>query len=348
MKKHRAIILLLLVGLLLLFFMVKLFKFHGGKNDFPLDEQNKTSGQNEVVAHTVPNKPAASDQIGYALGSSTNTITIAPNLGDTNADRTDSASDSQTNVVDSKLESTNKVAPIQSELIWIPPGTFTMGSPDNEQDRRTNEGPQTVVLISRGFWLGKYEVTLAQYQSVASKVPFWSPYTGDPDNSPACVSWELATNYCRLLTEQERTAGRLPQGYIYRLPTEAEWEYACRAGTTTRFSFEEDPEGNSLGSNAWYSANSFGRTHTVGTKTPNPWGIYDMHGNVFEWCLDGYGGYPGGNVTDPIGVGKYHITRGGAWDTDGRVCRSAYRGVVTSGRRIINVGFRVALASELP
>ncbi len=325
MKKSHIKI-LLLIGLLLLFSIATLFRFHEVKNTLPIIGQKEPVEQNKTIPNAIPNKP----------------VTIS--------NRIDSALNSPTNTVDAPLVSTNAMAPIQLKLVSIPPGTFTIGSPENEQDRRANEGPQTLVNISHGFWLGKYDVTVAQYQSIVGVLPdlFRVPYEGNSDNSPIVdVSWELATNFCCILTEQERQAGRLPQGYVYRLPTEAEWEYACRAGTTTRFNFGDDPKYALLRSNAWYNANSDRSIHTVGTKIPNQWGLYDMHGNVFEWCLDGFDKYPGGSVNDPVGIGKYHITRGGAWDADGRACRSAYRSILTSGPRIINVGFRVALAIDL-
>ncbi|MBM3882839.1 MAG: formylglycine-generating enzyme family protein [Verrucomicrobia bacterium] len=225
-------------------------------------------------------------------------------------------------------------------LVWIPPGTFTLGSPPNEQDRSADEGPQTRVLLTRGFFLGKYEVTQREYQDLIGSNP--SSFKGDLNLPVERVSWDDAMAYCRKLTDRERSAGRLPAGHEYRLPTEAQWEYACRAGTTTRFSFGDDPNYSQLGSYAWYSSS---QTHAVGTRLPNPWGLYDMHGNVLEWCYDWHGAYPGGNVTDPTGLasGSYRVFRGGGWSLDGRYCRSAGRGGdVPSGRSLV-LGFRVAL-----
>jgi hypothetical protein len=128
-------------------------------------------------------------------------------------------------------------------------------------------------------------------------------------------------------TEQERAAGRLPAGWVYHLPTEAEWEYACRAGTTTRFSFGDDPTYSQLRDYAWYNDMSGRPPQAVGLKLPNPWGLYDMHGNAAEWCGDWYEGYPGGSVSDPNGPisGSYRIVRGGSHDHEGQYCRSAYR-----------------------
>ena len=224
-------------------------------------------------------------------------------------------------------------------MVWIEPGTFTMGSPSNERGRRSDEGPQTQVTISRGFWLGKHEVTQGQYEAVMGTNP--SRYKGNLHRPVENVSWDDAVAYCEQLTLREQVAGRLPQGWEYRLPTEAQWEYACRAGTTTRFSFgDSDAE---LGQHAWY--NGYSGTHYVGGKLPNPWGLYDMHGNVYEWCADWKHTYPGGSVTDPTGpnTGSYRVYRGGCWDSFARFCRSANRDRDGPSFTHYGLGFRVAL-----
>jgi len=238
--------------------------------------------------------------------------------------------------------------PDTNRWAWIPPGTFTMGSPAGEQDRLGSEGPQTQVTIRRGFWMGRYEVTQGQYQAVMGGNP--SFFSGDPDRPVENATWYDATNYCAKLTGRERTTGRLPAGYVYRLPTEGEWEYACRAGTTNRFSFGEDPGYSKLGSYAWFTGNSGRTTHPVGLKRPNPWGLYDTHGHVWEWCLDWYGTYPGGSVTDPKGPksGSYRVVRGGSWLDDGLNCRSAVRNYSTPEYRHDGFGFRVVLAPGQP
>ena len=160
-------------------------------------------------------------------------------------------------------------------MVFVPPNTFTMGTPTNEVNRQADEGPQTAVTISRGFWMGKYEVTQREYQAVIGNNP--SQFPGDLDRPVETVSWLDATNYCAKLTQQELAAGHISQGSHYRLPTEAEWECAARAGTSTRFSDGDDPDFASLTNNAWYSANSGFGTHPVGQKLPNPWGLYE-HG----------------------------------------------------------------------
>jgi formylglycine-generating enzyme required for sulfatase activity len=152
----------------------------------------------------------------------------------------------------------------------------------------------------------------------------------DPTRPVESVSWEDAVAYCAALTEREREAGRIAANAVYRLPTEAEWEYACRAWTSTRFSYGDDPGYTNLTHYAWYYDNSEGQTHPVGQKLPNPWGLHDMHGNVWEWCQDRFDYYAGGIALDPQGpsVGSDRVVRGGSWrgwfEGAGR-CRSAYR-----------------------
>ncbi len=236
--------------------------------------------------------------------------------------------------------------PDPQHLVWIPSGTFTMGSPSTEQDRYPEEGPQTVVTLTRGFWMSKYETTQAEYQSVMGSNP--SFFAGDTRRPVEQVSWLDATDYCGKLTVRERAAGRLPAGYEYRLPTEAEWEYACRAGTATRFGYGDDPGYTQLGDYAWYHSNRGNTTHPVGVKTPNAWGLYDMHGNVWEGCLDWYGTYPGGSVTDPLGrnTGSNRVFRGGSWFNIAFYCRSAYRAYDDpSVRYNYGGGFRSVLRS---
>jgi formylglycine-generating enzyme required for sulfatase activity len=237
---------------------------------------------------------------------------------------------------------------VRTNMVCIQPGTFILGSPTNEVDRWSREGPQVTVTISGGFLIGRYEVTQMEYLSLMNSNP--SYFTGDLSRPVERVSWDDATNYCALLTEQERLSGRLPEGCQYRLPTEAEWEYACRAGTTTRFSYGDDPGYTNLANYAWYSANSGNQTHPVGQKAANPWGLYDMHGNVLEWCLDWFQTYPGGSATNPPGppVGMTRVDRGGSWDYGGDICRSAMRGDGYPWNRFYDIGIRVVLAPLNP
>ena len=235
------------------------------------------------------------------------------------------------------------------DMVRIPPGTFLMGSPVTEKDRDLDEDPLTNVTLNYGFWIGKYEVTQKEYEAVTGTNPSW--FKGDPTRPVEQVTWKDATAYCARLTEAEQAAGRLPAGYAYRLPTEAEFEYACRAGTATRFSFGDDPDYSQLGQFAWYGDNSANATHPVGQKKPNPFGLHDMHGNVWEWCLDWYQDpYPGGSVTNPSGpsLAVSRVFRGGGWDYIAASCRSAFRNNVSPTRRTNYVGFRVVLSPFQP
>jgi formylglycine-generating enzyme required for sulfatase activity len=164
------------------------------------------------------------------------------------------------------------------------------------------------------------------------------------------VSWPDATNYCAILTSIERAAGRVPAGWAYRLPTEAEWEYACRAGTTTRFSFGDDLTYALLGSYAWYYSNSGGTTHQVATRLANPWGLYDMQGNVWNWCKDYAGAYPGGAVTNYTGpaTGSARVCRGGSWNNISQWCRAAFRDNEPPTPGSNQQGLRVVLAPAQP
>ncbi len=223
--------------------------------------------------------------------------------------------------------------PPSTNFVWIPSGAFTM------------EGPYvTYVYLTKGLWMSKFEVTQGEYQNVMSNNP--SSFTGNLSLPVDTVSWNDAIAYCQTLTARERAAGRISTNWTYRLPTEAEWEYACRAGTTTTYCFGEDPYGNRLGFYAWYDVNSGGQTQVVGSRAPNRWGLHDMHGNVWEWCQDWYGGLPGGNVTDPQGPGSgsNRVIRGGNWRNDASYCRSAQRISYDPTRRTYDLGFRVVLA----
>lgn len=237
----------------------------------------------------------------------------------------------------------------QSLLVWIPPGTFTMGSPSTEQDRVSNEGPLTLVTLTRGFWCSKYEVTQAQYEEIMGDRP--SFFDGDYNLPVESVTWSDATNYCGRLTALMQAAGLLTNGYAFRLPSEAEWEYVCRAGTTNRFSFGDDPSYLELGTYSWFSDNAGLSTHPVGQKQPNPWGLYDMHGNVQEFCLDRYAAtLLGGSVTNPIRgtTSTTQVRRGGSIGVGAQMCRSAVRGSssFTDSRNFL--GFRIILAPTQP
>ncbi len=234
-------------------------------------------------------------------------------------------------------------------LVWIPPGEFMMGSPSKESDRDLDEGPQTKVLITQGFWMARCEVTQAEYESVLESNP--SQYTGDPRRPVEKVSWHDALRYCARLNQIAQISGSLPAGYWYRLPTEAEWEYACRAGSQTRFYYGDDPVYLRVGDYAWFNGNSSSGTHPVGTKLPNPWGLHDMHGNVLEWCLDGWSGaLPGGTSTNAPAppAGSLRVARGGSWLYEAKFSRSANRDDYSPSNQCSDLGFRVVLAPSGP
>ncbi len=241
-----------------------------------------------------------------------------------------------------------------TNMVFIPPGTFRMSSPTNEAHRFVTEGPQTAVTISRGFWMGKYEVTQGEYQAVMGSNPSYfstnNGYAEDLSRPVESVYWSDATNYCEVLTQRERASGRIETNSMYRLPTEGEWEYACRAWTSTRFSYGDDPDYTNLTNYAWYGDNSGGTTHAVGQKLPNPFGLYDMHGNIREWCQDWWGESPGGIALDPQGpaMGSNRVIRGGVWSDLARACRSADRDDLIAVIRLSDFGFRVVLAPSQP
>ena len=165
------------------------------------------------------------------------------------------------------------------------------------------------------------------------------------------MSWYDATAYCDALTQRERAAGRIATNRVYRLPTEAEWEYACRGWTSTRFSYGDDPGYTNLTKYDWCSDNSDNQPHPVGQKLPNPWGLSDMHGNVWEWCQDWWSvSPPGGIALDPQGppTGSNRVVRGGDWDGDDWNCRSAFRASQVPGSEDLRIGFRVVLAPGQP
>jgi formylglycine-generating enzyme required for sulfatase activity len=201
------------------------------------------------------------------------------------------------------------------------------------------------VVISRDFWLGKFEVTQGEYLALAGRNP--SHFQGDTNRPVEKLSQVDAARYCAVLTERERQAGRLPPGYDYRLPTEAEWEYACRAGTTNLFSFGDDEA--VADRYAWTEANSEGATHPVGQKLPNAWGLHDLHGNVWEWCQDWFSETPVPETTDPVGppTGKFKVFRGGSWNHEPKFARVANRFMMPPSNGIHFVGFRIALAPPL-
>jgi formylglycine-generating enzyme required for sulfatase activity len=239
-----------------------------------------------------------------------------------------------------------RTTPFLSEetMVWIHPGSLMLGSPDSEIGRfAKDEGPQHQVEIEQGYWLSKYEVTQAEFENIMGFNP--SRAAGAPKAPVETVTWFEAVAYCQRLTEQARESNRLPDGYEYRLPTEAEWEYACRAGTETAYSFGDNATDLSL--YGWWSNNSGATPFPVGLLRPNPWGLYDMHGNVFEWCHTEYKAYPGGEMLN-LKI-DYRAIRSGAFICPLEILRSACRfESAPSKSSSWLTGFRVALAPLHP
>lgn len=240
---------------------------------------------------------------------------------------------------------------IGMELKLIPTGEFSMGSPDTKtRPIYVREKPQHRVRITRPFLLGVHPVTQEQYQKVMEENP--SNFKGNPLHPVEVVSWFDAIEFCNRLSEQEghkpyykvdRETVTILDGDGYRLPTEAEWEYACRAGSPASYCFGDNAE--ELHYYAWFAENSNGETHPVGQKQPNAWGLYDIHGNVWEWCQDWYTAdyYGQSPVSDPLGPseGSRRVFRGGGWVFSAVSCRSAFRDGYAPDSRTNSLGFRV-------
>ena len=249
-------------------------------------------------------------------------------------------------------------------LAWCPPGEFLLGSPAAEQEaalrslpaslsqaarEKTSvairaEGPRHAVKLPRGFWMARTEVTRAQWSRVMGADPSRFSDSG-PDAPVESVSWDDCQEFVRRLNASPAGGS----GRLFRMPTEAEWEYAARAGSSTAYCFGDDP--GLLGDHAWFGQDSGMKTHPVGLKKPNAWGLYDTHGNVWEWCADGYGSYPSASETDPLrpdsGAGR--VGRGGGWDDFAGDCRTAYRSYGRpAGFKASPLGFRPVLTEESP
>ena len=221
-------------------------------------------------------------------------------------------------------------------LIRIPAGTFQMGSPDSEEGRDENEAPVHSVTIGQDFYLGKYEVTQAQWEAVMG----YNPSTEiDPNYPVNKVSWQDCQAFFKKL-------GKLVNETGFRLPTEAEREYACRAGTTTAAYYGDAADEEIIEKHAWSRINSDGELHEVGQLKSNPWGLHDMYGNVWEWCSDWFGPYSAEAQTDPQGpeTGEEKVFRGGSWMARPEWLRSADRGKFTPDNQRNTGGFRVAFS----
>ena len=377
----------------------------------PKNDNHARNLRNEVSPHTTNSSSARELVLSLASDASQKTVlqTSSPSFNPKNPSGT-----KQLGIVvrAKELRTVSLPSGLTMRLRGCPAGSFIMGSPDWE-DGHLNEEIQHRVTLTKGFWMGETEVTQGQWKSLMDDETvydltrkmlrddneylfageretirdFWG-YSRNSDPSTICfspddaapvffVNWFEAARFCARLTAQERKKGRLPNGYVYRLPTEAEWEYACRAGTTT--SLPNGTEINILGVNnapalddiAWYGGNSSvgfighgyetegwpekqypGGTagpHKVGIKKPNDWGIFDTIGNVSEWCLDWKANYSQESVVDPVGpsTGLGHVIRGGSWSLEAALSRAATRSGVEPGVRLDGVGFRVVLAPEI-
>ncbi len=268
-----------------------------------------------------------------------------------------------------KIEIPKKIVnTLDMEFVYIPPGTFMMGSPPDEPGRYDNEILHKVTL-TKGFYMQTTQITVGNWRSFASEsgyrteaetgdgAYYWTgsewkkdkdknwnnPGFGQTESCPVtCVSWNDTQAFIRWLNRKENSDK-------YRLPTEAEWEDACRAGTSTPFYFGKCLFADQANYDGNYPLEGCpkgeyrGETTPVGSFPPNAWGLYDMHGNVWEWCQDWYGNYPPGAVTDPVGTkeGSGRVLRGGSWYINARLCRSAYRNNNTPGNRNYSSGFRL-------
>ena len=271
---------------------------------------------------------------------------------------------------------------IDISLMPIPKGTFTMGTESVRTDGEEADNIAHTVTISRPFWMGKYEVTIGEYlfflndirsntslsEDVNKNIKWSSGYTpieknytmkrgmgetwGDKNQPMVGINYLAANEFCQWLTTRERNAKRLPKNYVFRLPTEAEWEYVCRAGTTTDYHIPEGAGEYAIDEYAWHGGNSEEKTSPVGKKKPNPWGVHDLHGNVWEWCYDWYDGdYLPDDVTDPVGPASSNdnlkVARGGSFVSETSDLKSYVRYSIPYKSSKKNVGFRVVLAPEI-
>ena len=238
---------------------------------------------------------------------------------------------------------------VKLKLVLIPAGQFMMGSPQAEKDRKDDEGPQRRVTLSRPFYMAVCEITQAQFEAIEKRQPWKGKvWTREAPEHPASnITWNDATALCAALAKKT--------GREIRLPTEAEWEYACRAGSSTRFGYGDDPGERQIGDYGWTSGNVTGKdqfySRPVGRKKPNAFGLHDMHGNVYEWCQDRYQrSYEKLPATDPVGPaeGTQRVLRGGCWNYKTKLMRSAARFSDSPTNAIVTYGFRVVLPVGAP
>jgi formylglycine-generating enzyme required for sulfatase activity/serine/threonine protein kinase len=302
------------------------------------DEQAAPAKKEEAQAKTAPEKASPAKANPAPVEKSPAVAVVTPG-------KTERAAKDSSAFAGNRAGQIREDNGLKTMLVWIPAGSFTMGSPP-DRDHRQNEGPVEVTLTN-GFWLTKYEVTQSEWQRVMQTTPWkGEPYVKNADDIAASyVTWDDATAFCTRLTKDERDARRLPADWEYRLPTEAQWEYACRAGTTTPYSFGKAVSG--LADNAWFTKNASNarleHANEVGGKNGNAWGLHDMHGNVSEWCRDWYvKDLPGGADPEVTIGGPMRALRGGGWRSTAEDCRTPFRQGANPGNKNPAWGFRIA------
>jgi len=298
-------------------------------------------GRPDVAGTPADPAPATSGDISVAGGAKTSEVFVAPEPVpfESIALASDSSYATSTVAEGGQPGEVREFTALKIKFCWCPPGSFQMGSRDNAPGNMMNER-QHEVILSKGFWMQQTELTQDQYEQLMGSNPAFFKGAQNPVES---VTWDEATEYCRRLSElpPEKNAGNL-----FRLPTEAEWEYACRAGSDTEWCCGDDE--TVLDDYCWYNKNSARTTHPVGEKKPNSWGLHDMHGNVSEWCQDLYGEYPRDAVTDPRGSAageSRRNLRGGGWFFVSAYARSAYRDAHDPADRYVGRGFRLVATS---
>jgi formylglycine-generating enzyme required for sulfatase activity len=237
------------------------------------------------------------------------------------------------------------------KMVWLAADSFTMGSPLDEKGRDTNEG-QVEVKLTEGFWLGQTEITQSQWAQLMGTSPWRgkSNVREGKNYAASFISWQDANSFVEKLNSSEHSSDSLPDYWEYSLPTEAQWEYACRGGKKSAFSFGDDP--SEFAVYGWSAESAFEKgeaySHEVGKKRPNEFGLYDMHGNVWEWCKDNFSAKLSGG-TNPIlnNGGPLRVNRGGGWNFATKCCRSASRLSDAPDSRYNNLGFRIALVRSL-
>ena len=297
-----------------------------------LTSKNNANSESET---TNANAKASSHELNahYSISTKNNAATEAV------CDATGSAS-SLANKRPAGERMTMAIDDVEVAFRWIPAGSFIMGGTDDKA--YYDEQPAHKVIITKGYWLAETPTTQRLWQAVMGANP--SRFQGDDLRPVENVSWHDSNEFIDILNSSLRSSSDSAKLGRFRLPTEAEWEYACRAGTTGKYNVS----GESLDNLGWYAKNSNKTTHAVGCKRANAWGLYDMHGNVYEWCADWYGDYPNGTVTDPTGPssGSSRVLRGGSWFFNARDCRSAFRNCSGPAIRYYNCGFRLLLTDE--